>query len=495
MSHQCGESTLEDSVPNASLRTKGEGRTTARGTIVTALSSTIAVLSGAVTTVYLARTMGPETFGIWALVLSVVTWCEFAAFSFWTQSIPKFISGSGDNWRRLADTAFSGSLLCFIAWVIVLALAATPIADFFREPQARTLILFFAVDIPLIGLYRVCTSVLSGRERYIDRAIGDALYWVTKFVFMCGLVALGYGIPGAISGSILASVVGLWWSWSRTSIRPRLPNRSLRPLLVFSAPIMLVAVSHRLLQNIDLWMVKGTLSSAKLAGFYGVSMGVVQAGVLISGALTVTVLPSVSRALAEERTESARNTVRQGYRFALTVIAAGIAIMAANAAPLIKLVFSAQYSEAAIPATILTGAALMLSLMALGQAILVATGYPYTALWAVLPLVPIDVGLNWLLITRFELVGAAMATTLTGTTGALVLGLLVWRELKAGLPALTILRVAIAAFVAYYIGRSLQFSGIGIIAECAIMCVAYVGALTATRELRQDDLEPLMFWR
>lgn len=475
--------------------TPQRARRTARGTVITVASSLWAGIAGFALVVYLARALGPENFGIWALVLSIITWSEHASFSLWTRSVPKFVSAAGEKWREVANSALVGGLFWFTAWCGLLLILAPLIAESLGESLLTAYLRLFALDLPVFGAGVLLLSVLAGREKYNISAGGSVLYWAAKLVFMCGLVAAGLGIRGAIIGSIAASVIGLCWAWRYSGVRIAKPTFPLRQLIAFSIPVMLAAVLFKLLQTVDLWMVKGLLNDNVLAGQYGVAIGVIQTGIMLAVALNVTVLPAVSREISENREESVQNTVRQAYRFLFVVMGLLVAIMAAASTPIITLVFSEQYAEAGIPAAILTGGALALSILGIGQTILIAASRPTWALWAMLPLVPLDIALNVLLIPRYQLVGAALATTITALIGACVLAVLVWIELKVVLQPLMLARVAAAAAITYGIGTALSFEGPLVLLQCATVSLAYVAILFGLGELKRKDLEPFIFWQ
>jgi len=112
-----------------------------------------------------------------------------------------------------------------------------------------------------------------------------------------------------------------------------------------------------------------------------------------------------------------------------------------------------------------------------------------------LPLAPLDVALNLLLIPRYQLVGAALATTITGLIGACVLAVLVWIELKVVLQPLMLARVAAAAAITYGIGTALSFEGPLVLLQCAIVSLLYPAILFGLGELKRKDLEPFIFWQ
>jgi O-antigen/teichoic acid export membrane protein len=165
-----------------------------------------------------------------------------------------------------------------------------------------------------------------------------------------------------------------------------------------------------------------------------------------------------------------------------------VPIVAAASRPLISLVFSAEYAAAAPAATILALGATMLAFAGTGQTLLVAANRPVLAFVGVSAVLPVSVALNLVLVPRYELVGAATATTVAGTIAASILVWAVWTQLRVLPGGRTILRVVLAAAATYAAGRLLDLNGPLVLAQCSGMAVGYVGLLFALRELGRDDL-------
>ena len=140
-------------------------------------------------------------------------------------------------------------------------------------------------------------------------------------------------------------------------------------------------------------------------------------------------------------------------------------------------------------------AAVLFAMEFIAKTVLVSAGKPTLCLAAFAPIVPINVILNYVLVTGYGMIGASLATTATAALAAGVLTVLVWRQFRALLPALTVIRTLLAGSLIYVAGTYLPATGGLVLPKCLSLAAGYGVMLIVIGELRRDDLTPLAFWR
>jgi len=455
----------------------------------------VAALAGVALHVYLARELQPELYGVLAVVTSIIIWWELSGAALVRQATERAVAAAGDAWRGVVGTSVRTTVVWGLGLMIACELTAPAIASALGDPQLTSYIRLMALGIPLWILWSVWVAILNGRRRYGLRALSVAGYWVAKALLMCGLVALGFSVKGAIAGSIGASVVGLATAWWMAGVGIPAAGLPVRELVSFGLPLMGLAIVNQLILSMDLWFVKGLLPDADAAGHYGIARYAFHAAIMLSGAVCGAMFPTLTGAVAAGNRASIRELIGESARFVLILLTPMIAIMACCGREIIGLVFGQAYEASATAVVVLLIAALLFGMRLVGDTSLIAAGRPRTVLLALAPMLPVNVALNYLLVPTHGLLGAAGATVLTLVIAAALVWWLTWRQFRV-LPSVAVLaRTAVAAAAVYGVGLLVPAGGWLVLMKAAGLAGLYLLLLAVLGELRLRDVEPLLFWR
>ena len=211
--------------------------------------------------------------------------------SFFGRATIKLISEAKD-WLPLGAGVLRLYLIVSSAIVLLLWLLAGPISRLLHEPVLATYLRLFSLDIPLFALGRTHRQILIGLGRFRQRAIASACGWISKLVLIVVLVELGLGVKGAILGAIGASFIEL--IVSRCYVRPPLFDRVTLPgreFWSYAGPLLLVALSLRLYDKLDLLLFKYLGATAAQAGIYGAAQTVSLASGIVALSLSLFCCP------------------------------------------------------------------------------------------------------------------------------------------------------------------------------------------------------------
>ncbi len=380
--------------------------------------------------------------------------------------------------------------------LMILGIVTAPlISHALGDPELTPYLWLFSVDLAFFPLFITLAEVLAGRRRYTRYAGSWALYWLAKSMLVIGLVALGLSVRGAIIGSILASVVGVAVAglWSGAGIKQgALPARQ---LVLFGLPLTGIALLRRTVQNMDLWTITRLLTGYNQAAYYGLAQYISRAILMLPLAVTGAVFPTLTQAIGRGDQSACRELVHQSFRFALVITVAALAVLGGSMNELIVLIFGAGFAAASTVAVYLLVAAVLFAMEFIANQILVAAGKPGLCLAAFAPVVPVNIVLNYLLVSRYEMLGAGLATIITAAIVAVVMMALVWREFRCTLAPLTVLRTLLAGALIYAIGIHIPTPGWPVLLKCLALALLYGLVLMAEGELDKSDLDPLLFWR
>lgn len=446
------------------------------GTLRVFLADMLILPSGLLTTAYLTRRLGPEGYGLFILAATVVAWVEWSVVALFSRTTIKFVSEAHD-WRPVGAAVVWLHLMTSAAAMLLLAALAGPIAALLHEPHLVSYLRLFSLDIPLFSLAQAHRNILVGIGGFRERALASAGRWVVRLLAIVLLVQLGFSIPGAIIGSVAASLAEL--IIGRIFVRPsmwRPAGFSIRPLWGYAVPLLVAAVFLRLFDKLDLVTLKALGASAEQAGNYGAAQSLSLVPGILAFSFSPLLLSTVTRLLTSGDGEAARNLGRDAMRFVLGIFP--FAALVAGAAPeIVRLIFGARFLSAAAPLSLLIFGAVALMMISVASAILIGASKPNWAVALAALLVPLVLSGCSYFIPRWGPRGAALATMLSAAVGAVASMLAVkrlWKVLPSGS---TLARSLLLSTLAYIAAVSWNTPDILLLLKLALIsvliCVGY----------------------
>ncbi|MFP9190350.1 flippase [Natrialbaceae archaeon A-CW1-1] len=397
-------------------------RSIASGVLSVVSAKVIVLLVTALSTPLLYRLLGPSGFGDYAFVLSVFAIYMIFVSSGITDGVRKYLAEDRktDNWSgyvvgfylRLAILfAGVGALLLLVAvYFELVSLAFGP------EYQLYFVVLAVLVITAQFRDYARKTLMGFGLERYSEPL--KVLDTVGFVVVAIPLVYVGFGVVGALAGhligSLLVGAIGLVLIHRRESlacIRSKPPARfPRREMLTFNSMSIVLVFLLMSLYHIDIVMLQQFRPSSDV-GNYRAALTLAEFLWFVPLALQTVYVHSTSELWSQNRHDKisslASRTTR--YTFLLTaVMAVGLAALADVAVPIY---FGSDATPAIAPLLLLLPGALGFALARPVLAVSQGNGtlrYPVAATGVA---AGINVILNVLLIPRYGMHGAAIATS------------------------------------------------------------------------------------
>lgn len=367
--------------------------------------------------VLLARLLGPERKGILSTVLIypslILSLSELGVRQAATYHLGKGFHNErnvvGTVMFLLVASSLFGVAVCtgIYFWVdnpnftlpmIVLALASIPV----------TLSVTFSEGI-LLGKEQISSFSRVGWAMPLARLVG-----VLAFVWL-----LSWGIVGALVGSLIAGgVMALYILW--------LVARSTALNLQFNPPLMKELLSLGFVYAIALFtiglnykvdiVILERLASPEDIGQYTLGVGIAELLWQLPAALGVVVF---SRSANTKDSEAFTQNVLRLLRVTFVAAVAGALLLALVAGLFIPLVYGEAYRPSVGVLRLLLPGIVAFSIFRVLNVDLAGRGRPAVALWSVAPAVALNVVLNFLLIPRYGIEGAAVASTLSYTAAVI----------------------------------------------------------------------------
>lgn len=465
-----------------------------RGTIYITVAKIWFMVSGYGIHFILPRLITKEQFGIYQVVVGVVSVINAVIITGTYQAVSKRVSEDETNAGSVKSTALKLQVLIGGGASLLFFLAAPVVAKFLGDERLVSYLRLASLITLSYSFYAVFTGYFNGRKEFLKQASLDMSYSTFKLAFIVLLVWMGLGVAGGIGGFALAAASVLALSVIVAGKSDRMRQVRVKDLLQFQSYLLLFTLAINLLQKTDLILIKALSStdplvSSENAGSYGAAVNVANITYQVIISATFVIFPLISQSTFARDRERTQAYVSNTLRYTLMVMALSATLFSANASGVLSLVYLPSYQAGAAALEIVAFGMLLFGLLYVATTMISASGHPAASLRIGLGALTISAALNWLLIPRYGLIGAAVATTAAMLVGAVVACAYLWRKFGVLMPVWSAVRIAVCAGAVY--GASLLFftsSKLLIVAKLVALSVSYLAALIVSGEVGRNDL-------
>ena len=459
----------------------------ARGLIFNTLSQVVYVLSAMGIHFWLGRELGQAAYGDVVVILSVSTVSCLLLKNGLREATSRFTATSSDGHLSVYLAALKLQVPISVALAGILFFGSNVIASELNDLSLAVYFKIAALQVPSMGIYYLSYGFLNGRKHFGRQALLTGLYAVLRIVLIIGLVLLGMGIVGVVTGSLMAvaatAVLGL-----ALSVRgPRVGRFPVRRIVKLAAPIAIFFASVALLMHIDILILKRLQPDSKIVGEYGAAGTFARTPFYLLSAFYGVLLPLVASARAAKDFTLVREYVSLAIRYLLLILLPGLAILSSSAREIIVLFYGSSFAGAGAPLSILCVGIGFLLLTVQLLTVSQASGKPRAGSLIMIALLPVDVLLCVVLIPRYAGVGAAIATTLAAGLGLALACGYVYATFKALLPLRSVANILLASAVVYILGKAFPLEGMPLLLFFAVRGAVYASCLMAMGELSSED--------
>ena len=440
------------------------------GTIIIFLAKTIILPTGFITAVFLARKLGPSSYGLFALVSRLTGWIEMTGASFFNHTTIKFV-GEETNWRSIAVKIMHLYIVMGLGIGILLWLLSYHVALIFNEPIIADYLTLFAIDIPIHCIAAANLNILAGRGMFKEIAQVTTVRLLARIVLIILFVEMGLSVKGAIIGSIGASLSGLVISWYYT--RTPLFYKSVFPIrnfLNFATTLFISRLSLKIFR-LDLFILKAFGGTACQAGFYGAALNLSIPPKLASTSLTPTLLSTLSHLISKNEIEKAKEIGLTSIRSVLWFIPF-IGLAAGSANEIICFIFGNDFLPASPIFILLLVAGLNLYMLSVVNSILTALNRPKVILILTIPMVPLAIIGHLILTPKLGGVGASLVTAFIAFLAAISSLIVIYKIWKIYPPVKTVLRTIFCSLIVFVLANEWLVSGFMVILKIFVITLA-----------------------
>lgn len=477
----------------AAARKGGDAAGVGRGVIFISISKLWFMVSGYAIIFALPRILPPEVFGDYGVVIRIVSVLNAVLITGTIQAVSKFTSQEPRNAGAVKRAAISLQMLLGGGIFLVYLIVAPWIAEYENDAGLTPYLRLSSLIVISYSFYAVYMGFINGLKQFGKQAALDMTFSTLKLLLVVGLAFVmtrfDLALAGAIGGFGLAAFLVLVIAIAAVPHRPFEGYLGIGTLFRFSFFIMLFTFIITLLLGIDLLLLKKLGSDGAFAGYYTTAqyLAFIPYQAIIS--ITFVLFPLISRLTHIDDRDRVCGYIKEALRYSLMIAMLIAVLFSANSGPLMRLLLPRGYESGAAALSILVFGVLCFAIFFVGATVITGSGRPgHSALLGAGALV-ISYGLNYILIPRYEMSGAAAASSIA--MAAALAGSWIYLRARFGacLPLLSTARVCAAGAAVYAVSSFFPVAGVAVIGKFAVLSVVYVAILFALRELGADDLK------
>jgi len=450
------------------------------------------------------RLLGPAEYGRYGLIVNLTTTVIILIGNGIPTAMSKYLAEIFETHpERILGIKRKTILLQATIMAAVTAmffLLARPIALLLGDDTLTPLFRLSSLIIPSFAAASFYFYYFTGLHFFRLQAILKTTRAITRMTFII-LLAWLFGVKGAVSGYIVSPLVVfgialvcdiIWTGKFFPAVRSKgSPDFSAKKLLDYAWPLTIFLLFYQLITSLDLFLVKALLHDDQAAGLYNAVITVGNIPYYLFYALTIILLPAISKTSANRDDAETRSLVNKSLRLLALILFPTVTLLSVYAGPVINLFYGHAYIDAAAS----------MGIFAIGNGFLTAF---YVLAFAIsgaglvrIPMYVSGIGLvasatlNTLLIPSYGIVGSAIATTIV--TFILMVGILVFtdRYFKVRIPLkLWIVSLGSSALLILF-ARILPQGTFTFVITGSMLFLLHFGILRSFGVLEAADFAPL----
>lgn len=465
--------------------------------------------SGYIIHAVLGRMLGPADYGRYALVVTLTTMVVMLIGNGIPAAMSKFLGGifeTDPGSIPIIKRKAAYLQLAIIGLVtLIFFLSAPAISWLLRDPTLTPLFRISSLILPSFAAASFYLYYFIGLQQFNLQSALKIIRSFARIIFVIGLAYL-FGVKGSVAAYIIAPASVFVTAWIIDKIKitrelrakkseleqissdsQKISSFNWRVLIGFAWPVTLFMLFYESLISLDLYFVKAILQDDRITGIYNASLTVARIPYYLFYALTLAMLPSISRVTTLGDWKEANSIISRAFRFMTIILAILSVLMISYAGPLIDLFYGEKFGESVFSTRILApGAAFLTVFYVLSFALNGAGNVKAPMLIAFFGMI-INAILNYFLVFRYGITGSALATSLTSVIIAPFILFYARKHFGSFISARSLSRVLVSASAVFAISLFLPSQNWTFLIYGLFLFLVYVIALILSGELKKSD--------
>jgi len=476
----------------------------AKSALWVTISEIIFNLSGFIIHSVLGRILGPADYGRYGIIITLTTMVIILIGNGIPTAMAKYISEYFETDARMVSAIKKQAIILQAAIIgtitIFFYIGAPLISRILGDPTLTPLFRISTLIIPAFAAASFYFSYFTGLHRFNLQATLKSLRSIFRIGLVVGL-AYFFGVKGSITGYIIAptSVFLAALALDKFSVDKKLRRRRdiqekgyapvfpWKNLVNYAWQIVVFFLAYELLISIDLYLVKALLKDDALTGIYNAALTVGRIPYYIFYAMTVFLLPMISKSTSQNNQEETKRILTQSLRIILILLVPMIILLSLFARPVLELLYGENYAPGALAMSVLVYGVGFLTLFYVLSFAMNGAGKTRITMAIAAIGVGVNSALNLFLIPTYGILGSAIATSIASFAVASAMLYFLFRDFGVSYKIKSVLRVGLAGFHIYIFSLLIPLGREFFIIESLILLFVYFGFLWILREIKKED--------
>lgn len=476
----------------------------AKSALWVTVSEIIFNLSGFIIHSILGRVLGPADYGRYGLIVTLTTMVIILIGNGIPTAMAKYISEIFETNPRLIlkikRQAVIIQTVLIAAITAIFFLSAPLISLALGDPTLTPLFKFSSLIIPGFAAASFYFSYYTGLHKFNTQATLKTIRSFLRIIFVVEL-AIVFGLYGSISGYIIAPftvfIIAFLIDKFKVDkeIKEKIKNSDKtdadfhwKKLVSYGWQIVVFFLAYELLISIDLYLVKGLLHDDALTGIYNASLTVGRIPYYIFYAMTVFLLPMVSKKSAGQNLTNAKEIINNALRIMLIFLTPMVILLSIYANQTLELLYGKKYLLGAMPMSVLVFGVGFLTVFYVLSFAANGGGKTLVSMWVAFCGLIINIILNYLLIIKMGILGSAWATTIASLVTMLVMLYYIKKHFAASFDLWEIFKVFLVGAILYSLAIFIPANKFNFIPISLILLLIYLVILYNLKGITKDDL-------
>lgn len=462
-------------------------------------------LLGYVLRMYLARTLSVNDFGMFYAIIAFIGFFTLFRDPGFSTTLTKFTAEFNNKKEFSSIKSMLSTVLIF---EIIISLVLVSAIFLFSDYISLSYFKVASAAMPLriitlsyfVSLFMAMQYVLLGLMKVKYYSIIEPLrniFTLSATVLLIGLGVIGAAIGYLVAAVVLVAITGLFLVKSFPVISAKMNiNRELtKKMLLFSFPVFLSSVAGTILGYTDTIVITFFMS-VKEVGLYQVAFPTSQMLWVLTGSLSVIILPIISEMSAKKDFKNISEILSLLSKYLFVLVLPIVIMLVAFPELVINILFGSNFIAAAPVLQILVLSSLFYPIFSLLSASMVAIGKPALNTKIIAFMSLINLAMNLLLVPSIGIIGAGISTTVSYFIGTGVIIFFMRRTIK--------INFYFSDMIKSFIGGAFSFALVLLLKGAlhldvwleiiltGVACVAfYTFFVIVTRTIRKDEIRKI----
>jgi len=447
----------------------------------------------------MGRILGPANYGRYGVVITLTTMIIILIGNGVPTAMAKYLSEVFEKKPGLVPVikkqAAVAQAILIGSVTVIFFLLAPAIAYILGDPSLTRLFQISTLVIPAFALASFYFSYYTGIHKFNVQAMLKTTRSVARIVFILGLAWLlksrGYALEGAIVGYILVPLSVFFEANLYDTYRKYKPAGSFdwHKLVKYAWPVTFFMIAYEFLITIDLYMVKGILHDDFLTGIYNAAITVGRIPYYLFYALTIILLPTVSKATSNEDQQETEKLVSQSLRLMVMFLVPLCILMSIYAVPTIRIFYSQRFALAAGPMSIFVFGVGFLTVFYVLTFVLNGAGKVKVPMIISFAGLLVNIVATYFLIKSYALYGAVVGTSITSFVVMVCILIYTYRYFGYLFRLSSFLKILLASAIMYGASFAFPRESLAFPIWSVILLAFYVFLLYILREFGPFEIE------